>query len=411
VSTTFLWHGAMTHNSFWVRGRCTVPGSLVVAEEADTTYANAIEFGPYSLGTYDMLSIRATGLSPDTAYRYAFKFGGVVDTAWQGVTRTFPTPMSTADGIFIAGTCAGNNDLEAWTTSKVSDHPIFDDMRLLSPKPRFIFHGGDFHYRDYATNNADLFRGAYWDVLTYNRTLGATARQAKMYRDIPVAYVWDDHDFGPSNSNKTTASKPAAQQAYRDCVPHYTLPADSRPGGNGEIYQTFAFGRQRFILLDTRSERDPQANTDNASKSMLGADQKAWLKETLLATVEPVIFIFTGVPWVAVQTAGADTWGGYTTERQELVDFIIANGLSGRVWFFAGDMHGIAVDNGTNLNNQTGLNRPTIQAAAFDANPSTKGGPYTQGPLGKRNAFGLFSIFDNGGQDYAIAVSLREWFA
>jgi phosphodiesterase/alkaline phosphatase D-like protein len=407
----YLWHGAMTHNSFWVRGGVTADGSLLVTSEADTTFAAATEFGPAARDASNILSVRATGLSADTVYRYAFRIGGVIDTAWQGITRTFPTPGSTAGGTCIMGTCAGNNDLEAWTTTKVSDHPIFSEMRALSPKPRFIVHGGDLHYRDYATNDAALFRGAYWDVLTYNRTLGATARQGQMYRDIPVAYVWDDHDFGPSNSNKTTASKPAAQQAYRSCVPHYPLPADSRPGGNGEIYQTFAYGRQRIILLDSRSERDLQANTDNASKSMLGADQKAWLKETLLATVEPVICIYTVVPWVAAVTAGADTWAGYTTERQELVDFIVTNGLSGRVWFAAGDMHGLAIDDGTNLNSQTGLNRPTVQAAAFDANPSTKGGPYTQGPVGKRNAFGLFTFVDGGGQDYSIDVSLQEWFA
>ncbi|WP_164842282.1 alkaline phosphatase D family protein [Actinoplanes solisilvae] len=34
----------------------------------------------------------------------------------------------------------------------------------------------------------------------YRRTLTAPA-QAALYRSVPVAYVWDDHDYGPNNAD------------------------------------------------------------------------------------------------------------------------------------------------------------------------------------------------------------------
>src|SRR5690606_18845219 len=81
------------------------------------------------------------------------------------------------------------------------------------------------HYRDISINDPDAYRQAYHDVLTFNGTLGADARQGRFYRAVPISYVWDDHDYGPNNSDRTHVGRAAAATVYLEIVPHYPLPA------------------------------------------------------------------------------------------------------------------------------------------------------------------------------------------
>ncbi|MGC5271651.1 alkaline phosphatase D family protein, partial [Salmonella enterica] len=73
---------------------------------------------------------------------------------------------------------------------------------------------------------------------------------------------------------------------------------------NGPITQTFSVGRVKFIMTDLRSDRDSVTNKDDANKSILGADQKAWLKKELLASNGkfPLIVWMSTVPWIGNPT-------------------------------------------------------------------------------------------------------------
>lgn len=70
-----------------------------------------------------------------------------------------------------------------------------------------------------------------------------------MFRSVPVAYMWDDHDFGPNNSGGTFVGKEVARIAYQQFVPHYPLQAGT---GNVPLQQAFTIGRVRFLLTDLR---------------------------------------------------------------------------------------------------------------------------------------------------------------
>ena len=75
--------------------------------------------------------------------------------------------------------------------------------------------------------------------------------QAALYRHVPIAYVWDDHDYGPNDAGADSPTRTAARTAYREVVPHHPL---VRPG-DSPIQQAFTIGRVRFVLTDNRSER------------------------------------------------------------------------------------------------------------------------------------------------------------
>ena len=387
MSVTNIWAGAVTDSSFWVRGK-VVGSSVRLAVSTDVSMSNPTWFGPVS-PSLNIASIEATGLSPDTQYHYAFEVDSTLDTTLQGKARTFGTEGQPYSFSFWFASCAGND-----SATRDSNHAVFDSIRLH--EPTFGVHLGDIHYWDIGSN-LHGYEGPPWDVLFrdgYDTGVLGQSRQQDLYRNVPIAYIWDDHDYGPNDSDSTSPSRDEACLTYRERVPHYTLPAGV---GAEPIYQTFVCGRVRFILTDGRSERSPKGDTDNSSKRVHGGAQDIWLENLLETATEPLIIWAQPYPWIADAESGADHWGGYTTERAEIASVIDeVDGLSDRLVMISGDMHALAYDTGQN--NQWGGFR-VLQAAAIDATPSQKGGPYTQGPLDEWYQFGLLTIDDPGGTE------------
>jgi alkaline phosphatase D len=265
---------------------------------------------------------------------------------------------------------------------------------------------GDMHYRDIAVNNRDLFRAGYEGVLS-------APNQGDLFRNGPLAYMWDDHDYGPNDSDATSPSRLASRLTYQEYVPHYPLAVGS---GNVPIYQAFTIGRVRFILTDSRSERDTSLiPPDDPDKSMLGAAQKAWFKQELLAAngVYPLIIWVSTSPWLADPPgSGIDNWAGFQAERHELADFVAANDIRALL-MVSGDVHMLAIDNGTNnrYNSQHKASFPIFQVASLDRpNPSfLPANNYSEGQFPGSGQFGLVTITDNGQDSVTVLLNGRNY--
>jgi hypothetical protein len=259
---------------------------------------------------------------------------------------------------------------------------------------------GDLHYTYIDEGDPDLFRAQYAKVLDQ-------PAQAALYRSTSFAYVWDDHDYGPNDGDRTSPTRDAAREVYQEYVPHYALVAPDEA-----IYHAFSVGRVRFIVTDIRSERDPDTELDNAGKSMLGEAQKAWFKQQLLdANGEyPVIIWVNSGPWIDAAGVGKDTWGGFTTERRELADFIADNQIEGLL-MLSGDAHMVAIDDGTHSDFSTkgGGGFPVLHAAPLDKRGSVKGGPYSEGTSAESGQFGLVTVDDDGGSTVTVTLSGRNY--
>lgn len=320
-----------------------------------------------------------TGLAAGSEYTYAVEADA---TAIAGVTGRFRTAPAGAGNFLVA--FAGD-------ASELSNHVVFDTIRGLDPL--LFIHLGDMHYRNVAINSAANYRACRDEVM-------AQARQARLYRDVPTAYVWDDHDFGDNNCDSSTVGKVPASIVYRERTPHYPLGDAS---ASGPIYHTFDVGRLRFVVTDQRYAATANAATDNASKSMLGAAQKTWFKALLSGSPGKVIVwvcprMFGGVP-----TAGADHWGGFTTERTELAAYIHAN-CPGRVLVLSADMHALGIDDGTN---HTYGSEPfrVFQAAPLDRSVDVSGyggSLFTSGLFATVGQFGTMTVVDAGGASVSI---------
>ncbi len=373
--TQFFWSGGVSPTSVVVKVKLIPDSSvarLVISEQPDLSNPFYSDYGT-AITSEKFLRFDIDSLTPNTQYYYAVEVNYAIDSSVIGRFHTFP--QDSGSFTLALGSCAQTG----------SNSQVF--QTILNQNPLFFFHLGDFHYQNIGVNDQNLFRQAFETVL-------ASPNQSALYRQVPLAYIWDDHDFGPNNSDSTSPSRTASRLTYQEYVPHYPLAFGT---GNISINYSFAVGRVMFIVCDSRSARSPYTATDDTNKTMLGKTQKDWFKQKLLEAKSdyPLIVWVNSLPWIG--TTGDDGWHLYTNERRELANFL-KNYQITNLCMISGDAHMLAIDDGTNSDYATGggAGFPVFHAAALDQTPSIKGGPYSEGAFPGRGQFGLMTIKDQG---------------
>lgn len=387
----WMWAGAVTADQAVVKARLKDPSRgarlLLTPMGAGVPGRTVPADGTLDPDASGVVTFRLTGLTPGTAYAYQVEVGGQGSEA--GRFRTFLRGPQSFRVAF--GSCAATG----------SSHPVWES--ILDLEPDLFLHMGDFHYENIRQNRPELFRRAF------DRSLSAR-RQSRLYRSTAVAYIWDDHDYGPNDSDGTAPGKASALQVYQETVPHY--PLEQTLGGVTTIQQAFDLGRVRFILTDGRSERSPESLPDGPEKSMLGPAQREWLfRELEQARDYPLVVWVSAVPWITRDTpGGSDGWEPYGWERRLIAGRIRDLGLARKLLMLSGDAHMVAIDDGTHSNYAPEAPPgepafPVVQAAPIDRYPRKKGGPYTHGTSPRRillfgvipvQQFGLMEVEDDG---------------
>lgn len=387
-----LWSGALTASSIRVKARLNGASTtvrLVVSTQPDLSNPLFSAYAAANVGNNYVASLSLAGLQANTAYHYTIEANG----EWSQRRGRFRTPAVGPFSFTLAcASCAETG----------SSHAVFTTIRQLNPL--FFVHLGDFHYENIDVNEVNLFRQAYNTVL-------AAPTQADLYSQLPLVYIWDDHDYGPNDSDATSPGRLAARLTYQEYVPHYPLVAGS---GDKPIYQAFTIGRVCFIVTDNRSERTPKTAPDNAAKSILGATQKAWFKQQLLAARDayPLVVWVCATPWhCGPAFANGDDFSGYTTERQELADFIYQNHIR-NLCIISGDIHMVGLEDGWNnhYNSAAIPGFPILQAAALDhpLHTSYPNVSYSHGQFPDGGQFGLLEVTDTGGPTVQVRFSGRK---
>lgn len=351
---------------------------LTLSRSADLSNAAYSTRVTTQAATGNTAKLEIQGLLPSTTYYYGLEVEGVLRTeaTTRGVFRTFPLGASSLKIAF-----ASCGDVQA------ANQSAYD--AILAEQPMLFINIGDMQYAD--TNSTEIadYRRNYNGVLNQ-------PNQAALYRGLPLAYVWDDHDFCGNGSDGTSIGRDTARRAFDESVPHYAL---AMPGG--PIAQAFTIGRVRVIMTDLRSAADPRGTSDTAAKTHLGEPQKAWFKQELINARDagfPLILWVSTVPWIEAAGSGDDDWSVYSNERRELANFIRDNRIKNLV-LLSGDMHALAYDDGTHSDYADGGGAPLVvfQAAALTSTGSIKGGPYTAGPIPGSQQYGLLEVTDTGG--------------
>ena len=265
-------------------------------------------------------------------------------------------------------------------------HGWYDAYRHLAEEPELdaVFHYGDYIYEGPAGRNKAKYPTLDANGVRVDRdhvggeiySLDDYRRRYALYKSDPdlqaahasVAFIssFDDHEvdnnFAAAHDQDGTPPEVfrlrrfAAMQAWYEHMP-VRAALFPRPHDRTTYYRRLDYGRLlRMHVLDTRSHRDDQPCVrpaqDNcrtggeATASILGRDQEAWLDEglgrdahwNLLAQQVFVMPLKGRGPDGRDLPPFVDKWDGYPASREKLVRSITAKGLS-NVVIASGDAH------------------------------------------------------------------------
>jgi alkaline phosphatase D len=333
--------GAVTESSAIVWLRTDGPAAVQVHYGPSAAEELSFESGVFETSAKRDYTTRVPlqDLVPSTDYSYNILVNGQAQlTAPYPHFKTFPPPGANVAFKFgILNDFGSNGSSQPALPAPV---PTFDS--LDAERPDFVIIGGDFGHHNYDTL-ADK-RRQFQELYSLDSPAAPLdSFVSKVLRAYPLAHMWDDHDYGLNNGDKNYRFKRRSRRVLEEYFPVYAL------GPQGD-WQSFRYGNADFFMLDSRSERDPYRDPDNAAKSMLdgsargAAGQLEWLKRGLVESTARWKFIISPVVFNRTHTK-PDSWYNFQTERTRLVLFVRRHAISG-VIFISGDSHIGALDNG-----------------------------------------------------------------
>lgn len=181
------------------------------------------------------------------------------------------------------------------------------------------------------------YREADWLTESAMRYRNANSRQIAELKPLLAAThnyaMWDDHDFGPNDSDGSFRLKDAALEVFKDYWANTTYGTSETPG----VFGRFEWGDVEFFMLDGRYHRSPNRMPAGPQKVMLGEAQMKWLMESLRSSNATFKVVACGAQMMNPMVF-FEAFGQFPEEQKRLIDFIREAKVSG-VMFLSGDRH------------------------------------------------------------------------
>lgn len=307
--------------------------SLQYRKAGTTTYKSKSYKG--SLGNeFNPLQIQVGALDFNTAYEYRFVLNGKVSPA-QGKFKTkdlWQYRKPAPDFSFLAGSCAYFNEPAYDRPGKPygGDSSIFETM--AKENASFMIWTGDIWY----TREVDYFsKWGLWYRAHHDRAIPVLQ---PFLKSMPQWAMWDDHDYGPNDIGINYILKEESRNVFMNyfCNPSY--------GHNGQgIYTMNSWADVDIFMIDGRWWRSADDLLDsidgkpNPDKSMMGAQQLAWLKNSLSYSTATFKLVMFGSQ-VINPVSPFDKLADFPLEYQEFMAFLQQQKIDGVV-FLSGDRH------------------------------------------------------------------------
>jgi alkaline phosphatase D len=266
-----------------------------------------------------------TGLHPDTRYEF------VVSNNRTGHFTTAPRVGEVSSHhsngnmfTFVHSSCVKLN----FPYSPLA-HPLSAqgfrhlNTALASLKAQFMIFLGDFIYADVPHQHGKSLE----DYRLQYRQVYASPDWPAATEHVPSwIHVYDDHEI----QNDWSANSAVPFESAFDAYELYHTSVNPPPVRPKMSYFSFTQGPASFFLLDTRRYRSPNSANDTLdaltgapAKSMLGDQQRAdflaWLRRPEPAGVRWKIVV-SSVPFTMNWRLTGDTWAGFLSERQILLE-------------------------------------------------------------------------------------------
>jgi alkaline phosphatase D len=262
---------------------------------------------------------------------------------------------------FLAGSCLYLND----SAYDRPGQPYGQGTQIIetmsnTPAQMVLWLGDNTYTRevDYSSASGLRYRYQHMRVLPELQKLLATK--------INYA-IWDDHDFGYNDGNKTYPLKDISREIFQEYWANQTY------GENNEgIYTTFSQSDAQFFMLDNRFFRDENFLDEKSypNKSQLGEKQLDWYLQSLLKSRATFKFVCMGGQFLNEYT-DKESYQFFKNERKKIINFIVDNKISG-VIFLSGDRHHTELLNNTSVKDSLGYTLYELTSSAISSGPNTK---------------------------------------
>jgi alkaline phosphatase D len=315
----------------WVQAKGPVPAVLRYWEAGKPETMRTLETVTPQARTAYTMKWAVGNLEPGRTYQYEILFDGIpivrpypltftTQPIWRW--RTDPPTFSVA-----TGSCAYINETEYDRpgTPYGSDYQIFGHIAAQKPN-LMLWLGDNVYYRepDWSTRSGMLHR------YTHDRStpelqslLAATSHYA----------IWDDHDYGPNDSDGTWIHKETAAEVFEA---FWGNPTYGIPGSKG-CTTFFQYNDIDFFLLDNRYYRAPN-ECGTCPRTALGQAQTDWLLAALAASQAPFKMVAIGGQMLTTNDNSETHWHFFKEERDAILEHIEKEKIKG-VIFLTGDQH------------------------------------------------------------------------
>jgi alkaline phosphatase D len=277
-----------------------------------------------------------------------------------------------------------------------SGYEIFKSINIQNPDI-MLWMGDNTYLReaDYDTKTGIYHR------YTHSRSL--TEMQPLLARTQNYA-IWDDHDFGPNDGDRSFYNKYITQQAFKDFWANksFGIDASQKEG----VYSTFTWSDVDFFLLDDRFFKSPN-NRKTGEKTLLGKQQLEWLIDALSFSRASFKVIAIGGQ-VLNSAARFENYENYKEEKTYLLEQIKANNIRG-VIFLSGDRHFSELSK-ISLTEKQSIYDWTVSPLTSGVSTSYKEDNNVnrvEGSLFGQNCFGVIS-FSGGKDDRQLKMTLFD---
>ncbi len=216
---------------------------------------------------------------------------------------------------------------------------------ILAKQPDFFIGNGDNVYYDHPDD---------FQVETLEEMRAMWHRQffmpriRKMFAEIPIYWMKDDHDHRFDDSDTTAVhprfgANPSNELGIKTFIEQ--VPVTDPEEENPLTYRTIRVNQHLQIwMVEGRDYRSPNEWPDGPDKTIWGEKQKAWLKKTLKDSDATYKILVTPTPMVGPDGAGKKdnhtNPDGFLTEGNEFFNWLSSNDFDRESFFIiTGDRH------------------------------------------------------------------------
>jgi alkaline phosphatase D len=335
VAGPMLGYTEQTECLIWIQTVCAKTITIKYAEingqeEGEMTLTNKNE----NICLPNISKFILTNLKQNTNYTYEvfldnkpikFPYNLKIKTkkTWADWSKENPFDIN-----FLIGSCTYINDSAFDRPGKPYGQESSIFTKMAEQNADFMLWLGDNTY----TREAD-YSSASGIKYRYLHTRSDSFLQKFLSRQNNYA-IWDDHDYGENDANKTFDLSDISKECFVDYWGNKTCGED----GKG-IYFSFKQSDAEFFMLDDRTFRDESLLDEEKfiNKTQLGEQQLIWLKNKLKHSKSTFKFIAMGGQFLNTET-NYESYNLYKRERAEILKFIAEQKISG-VLFLSGDRH------------------------------------------------------------------------